>query len=209
MKFYNIYIYISKWPDIRQLIYSSITSKHHSHFYFYVIELFAKFNLHDLKVKIQTVGWVKTPLMYSSPTSPIYSLLPLFLTFRKPFAHVQLWHTDSRTASLFSHIQAQAADAEMVLEGDAVHAVPGGWLSVPAVATVIKYSCLCWSFREKSTVEQDIKEREETIRQRTSEVQVWIILKLNWNECVVFVWLVMLTWHRHSDIYSHVYIDRI
>jgi len=80
--------------------------------------------------------------------------------------------SDSCTASLFSHIQAQAADAEMVLEGDAVHAVPGGWLSVPAVATVIKYSCLCWSFREKSTVEQDIKEREETIRQRNSEVQV-------------------------------------
>uniref|UniRef100_A0A8C2G1R8 Epidermal growth factor receptor pathway substrate 15 n=1 Tax=Cyprinus carpio TaxID=7962 RepID=A0A8C2G1R8_CYPCA len=47
----------------------------------------------------------------------------------------------------------------------------GGWLSVPAVATVIKYSCLCWSFREKSVVEQDIKEREETIRQRNSEVQ--------------------------------------
>lgn len=47
-----------------------------------------------------------------------------------------------------------------------------GWLSVPSVAAVIKYSCLCWSFREKSSVEQEIKEKEENIRQRTSEVQV-------------------------------------
>ncbi|TRY88641.1 hypothetical protein DNTS_025673 [Danionella cerebrum] len=64
-----------------------------------------------------------------------------------------------------------SVDAEMVLEGDAVRPVPGNWLAVPTVATLIKYSCLCWSFREKSVVEQDIKEREETIRQRTSEVQ--------------------------------------
>ncbi|KAK1801214.1 hypothetical protein P4O66_022894 [Electrophorus voltai] len=61
-------------------------------------------------------------------------------------------------------------EADMVLEGEAVQPA-AGWLSVPSVATVIKYSCLCWSFREKSSVEQEIKEKEETIRQRTSEVQ--------------------------------------
>uniref|UniRef100_A0A6Q2WS41 Epidermal growth factor receptor pathway substrate 15 n=1 Tax=Esox lucius TaxID=8010 RepID=A0A6Q2WS41_ESOLU len=46
------------------------------------------------------------------------------------------------------------------------------WLGVPSVSTVIKYSCLlCWSSREKGTVEQEIKEKEERIRERTSEVQ--------------------------------------
>lgn len=49
----------------------------------------------------------------------------------------------------------------------------GGWLAVPSVSALIKYSCLlCWSSREKSSVEQEIKEKEESIRQRTSEVQV-------------------------------------
>lgn len=47
------------------------------------------------------------------------------------------------------------------------------WLGVPSVSTVIKYSCLlCWSSREKSNVEQEIKEQEKSIRERTSEVQV-------------------------------------
>uniref|UniRef100_A0A4W5QHB8 Epidermal growth factor receptor pathway substrate 15 n=1 Tax=Hucho hucho TaxID=62062 RepID=A0A4W5QHB8_9TELE len=46
------------------------------------------------------------------------------------------------------------------------------WLGVPSVSTVIKYSCiLCWSYREKSSVEQDIKEKEESVRERTNEVQ--------------------------------------
>uniref|UniRef100_A0A8C7NIL2 Epidermal growth factor receptor pathway substrate 15 n=1 Tax=Oncorhynchus mykiss TaxID=8022 RepID=A0A8C7NIL2_ONCMY len=46
------------------------------------------------------------------------------------------------------------------------------WLGVPSVSTVIKYSCLlCWSSREKSNVEQEIKEQEKSIRERTSEVQ--------------------------------------
>ncbi|MGH0147144.1 UNVERIFIED_CONTAM: hypothetical protein FKN15_010241 [Acipenser sinensis] len=48
----------------------------------------------------------------------------------------------------------------------------GSWLSVPSVSDVIKYSCLlCWSSREKTTVEQDIKENEDSIKQRTCEVQ--------------------------------------
>ncbi|KAG2463494.1 EPS15 factor, partial [Polypterus senegalus] len=48
----------------------------------------------------------------------------------------------------------------------------GGWLSVASVSAAIKYSCLlCWSSREKTSVEQDIKEKEENIKQRTGEVQ--------------------------------------
>ncbi|XP_009906360.1 epidermal growth factor receptor substrate 15 [Dryobates pubescens] len=48
----------------------------------------------------------------------------------------------------------------------------GGWITVPAVADVLKYSCIvCWSSREKTNVEQDLKEKEDTIKQRTSEVQ--------------------------------------
>ncbi|XP_008944119.1 PREDICTED: epidermal growth factor receptor substrate 15 [Merops nubicus] len=48
----------------------------------------------------------------------------------------------------------------------------GGWITVPAVADVLKYSCIvCWSSREKTNVEQDLKEKEDTIQQRTSEVQ--------------------------------------
>uniref|UniRef100_U3DSK5 Epidermal growth factor receptor substrate 15 isoform B n=1 Tax=Callithrix jacchus TaxID=9483 RepID=U3DSK5_CALJA len=48
----------------------------------------------------------------------------------------------------------------------------GGWITIPAVADVLKYSCIvCWSSREKNNVEQDLKEKEDTIKQRTSEVQ--------------------------------------
>ncbi len=170
----------------------SITSIHKSN----VVDLFA-----DLKVKMQTVWWVKTPLMYSNPTSPIslsFSMLPSSCSSWRSENHLLMCSSD--TLSLLSHIQAPAADAKMVLEGDAVHPVPGGWLSVPAVATVIKYSCLCWSFREKSVVEQDIKEREEIIRQRNSEVQVWGILKLKEINCFFFcLFFYWWSWRRHSD----------
>lgn len=56
-----------------------------------------------------------------------------------------------------------------------------GWLGLgglgvpglPSLSLVAKYSCLlCWTPREKSSVEDEIKEKEEAIRQRTSEVQV-------------------------------------
>nr|KAF6377963.1 epidermal growth factor receptor pathway substrate 15 [Myotis myotis] len=48
----------------------------------------------------------------------------------------------------------------------------GGWITIPAVADVLKYSCIvCWSSREKNNVEQDLKEKEDTLKQRTSEVQ--------------------------------------
>lgn len=44
---------------------------------------------------------------------------------------------------------------------------------LPSLSSVVKYSCLlCWNPREKSTVEEEIKEKEEAIRQRSSEVQV-------------------------------------
>lgn len=47
--------------------------------------------------------------------------------------------------------------------------VPG----LPALSLVAKYSCLlCWTPREKSSVEEEIKEKEEAIRQRSTEVQV-------------------------------------
>uniref|UniRef100_A0AAQ4R653 Epidermal growth factor receptor pathway substrate 15 n=1 Tax=Gasterosteus aculeatus aculeatus TaxID=481459 RepID=A0AAQ4R653_GASAC len=46
--------------------------------------------------------------------------------------------------------------------------VPG----LPALSLVAKYSCLlCWTPREKSSVEEEIKEKEEAIRQRSTEVQ--------------------------------------
>lgn len=52
----------------------------------------------------------------------------------------------------------------------------GGWITVPGVTDVLKYSCLiCWSSREKNSVGQDLKEKGETIKQRTSEVQVIVI----------------------------------
>lgn len=59
----------------------------------------------------------------------------------------------------------------MVLEKEAVQTV-ATWLPVPSLAAVLKYSCFCWSFREKSSVEQEIKEKEESVRQRTNEVEV-------------------------------------
>lgn len=44
---------------------------------------------------------------------------------------------------------------------------------LPSLSLVAKYSCLlCWTPREKSSVEEEIKEKEEAIRERTSEVQV-------------------------------------
>lgn len=62
-------------------------------------------------------------------------------------------------------------EADMVLEKEAVQTV-ATWLPVPSLAAVLKYSCFCWSFREKSSVEQEIKEKEESVRQRTNEVEV-------------------------------------
>lgn len=45
--------------------------------------------------------------------------------------------------------------------------------ALPSLSSVVKYSCLlCWTPREKSSVEEEIKEKEEAIRQRSSEVQV-------------------------------------
>lgn len=77
----------------------------------------------------------------------------------------------------------------MVVEGEEMVVVQGqgeersaeNWLGLggfgvpvlPSLSLVAKYSCLlCWSPREKSSVEEEIKEKEEAIRQRSSEVQV-------------------------------------
>uniref|UniRef100_A0A4W3IEP6 Epidermal growth factor receptor pathway substrate 15 n=1 Tax=Callorhinchus milii TaxID=7868 RepID=A0A4W3IEP6_CALMI len=58
----------------------------------------------------------------------------------------------------------QVLTAEMMPPSDSTQKV-----TVPGV---LKYTCLvCWSFREKSGVEQEIKEKEESITQRSSEVQ--------------------------------------
>ncbi|XP_048846070.1 epidermal growth factor receptor substrate 15-like [Brienomyrus brachyistius] len=47
----------------------------------------------------------------------------------------------------------------------------GGWTLVPSISAVIKYSCfICWS-REKSSVEEEIKENAVSVSQRTCEIQ--------------------------------------
>lgn len=49
----------------------------------------------------------------------------------------------------------------------------GGWISMPAVTDVFRYSCMvCWSSREKTNVEQELNEKEEAVKKRTNEVQV-------------------------------------
>lgn len=48
-----------------------------------------------------------------------------------------------------------------------------GILGLPSLSSVAKFSCLwCWTPREKSSVEDEIKEKEEAVSQRSSEVQV-------------------------------------
>lgn len=47
---------------------------------------------------------------------------------------------------------------------------------LPSLPLVAKYSCLlCWSPREKSSVEEEIQEKEEAIRRRSTEVQVSVV----------------------------------
>jgi len=63
-----------------------------------------------------------------------------------------------------------------------------GGLGVPSLtclSLVTKYSCLfCWTPREKSSMEEEIKEKEEAIRQRSSEVEVTsyclTVVSLSW-----------------------------
>lgn len=72
----------------------------------------------------------------------------------------------------------------------------GGWITVPAVADVLKYSCIvCWSSREKNNVEQDLKEKEDAIKQRTSEVQVNII-----TNCCSDTWYCTVCYFNDSGI---------
>lgn len=60
-----------------------------------------------------------------------------------------------------------SADSWLGLAGGL--ALPG----LPSLSSVVKYSCLlCWAPREKTSVEEEIKEKEEAIRQRNGEVQV-------------------------------------
>lgn len=68
-----------------------------------------------------------------------------------------------------------------MVQGQGVERSAGSWLGLgglgvpglPSLVLVAKYSCLlCWSPREKSSVEEEIKEKEEAIRERNSEVQV-------------------------------------
>lgn len=64
----------------------------------------------------------------------------------------------------------------MLVQGQARKASQEGWLGqrdLLSMTLVPKYSCiLCWTPREKSSVEDEIKEKEEAIRQHSSEVQV-------------------------------------
>lgn len=64
----------------------------------------------------------------------------------------------------------------VLIQGQARKASGEGWLGqgdLQSMTLVPKYSCiLCWTPREKCSVEEEIKENEEAIRQRSSEVQV-------------------------------------
>lgn len=64
----------------------------------------------------------------------------------------------------------------VLVQGQAREASGEGWLGqgdIPTLTLVPKYSCaLCWTPREKVSVEEEIKEKEEAVRQRSSEVQV-------------------------------------
>lgn len=64
----------------------------------------------------------------------------------------------------------------MLVQGQARKALAEGWPGqggLQSMTLVPKYSCnLCWTPREKSSVEDEIKEKEEAIRQHSSEVQV-------------------------------------
>lgn len=75
----------------------------------------------------------------------------------------------------------------MVVQGDEVVVAQGAegsaeswlWLGglgapgLPSLSSLAKCSyMLCWTFREKSTAEEEIKENEESIKGRSVEVQV-------------------------------------
>lgn len=64
----------------------------------------------------------------------------------------------------------------MLVQGQARKASGEGWpdhADFRSMTLVPKCSCvLCWTPREKSSVEDEIKEKEEAIRQHSSEVQV-------------------------------------
>lgn len=62
----------------------------------------------------------------------------------------------------------------VLVQGQAREASGEGWLGQGDVPVLVpKYSCvLCWTPREKVSVEEEIKEKEEAVRQRSSEVQV-------------------------------------
>lgn len=68
------------------------------------------------------------------------------------------------------------AQGEEGTEGSAESWLGLGGLGVPGLpplSVVAKYSCLlCWTPREKSSVEEEIKEKEEAVSQRSGEVQV-------------------------------------
>lgn len=111
-----------------------------------------------------------SPFTLSLPLLSSYSVTP-----RQLSAHVQFWHLSHPTLT-YKHTRTDSlidslVEADMVLEKEAVQTV-ATWLPVPSLAAVLKYSCFCWSFREKSSVEQEIKEKEESVRQRTNEVEV-------------------------------------
>lgn len=69
----------------------------------------------------------------------------------------------------------------MVFEGQGEASSADTWLwlggvglpGLTSLSSAANYFCLlCWTPREKSSVEEEIKEKEEAIRQRSTEVQV-------------------------------------
>lgn len=95
-------------------------------------------------------------------------------------------HTPALAAGLdaaFSSVRLGVEENIMVAEGEELVVVQGpgkacsleSWLGHGGlvISLVVKYTCLlCCNPREKSSVEEEIKEKEEAIRQRSTEVQV-------------------------------------
>lgn len=83
--------------------------------------------------------------------------------------------------SWFQDIMVVQGEEVVLVQGQGKESSAESWLGLgglgvpglPSLSLVAKYSCvLCWTPREKSSVEEEIKEKEEAISQRSSEVQV-------------------------------------
>lgn len=120
---------------------------------------------------------------FRTPASPPPSLCSHLLVLPPlPRGRLSLAASTNPTPSTFQlqlSVSVEAGVRTAMVQGEEVVSSRGAWLGLADVPTVkclsllAKYSCLlCWNSREKSSVEEEIKEKEEAIRQRTDEVQV-------------------------------------